>query len=326
MRILPTLAMALSLTISPGLYGDIVGTSVQIAGCIENPSFSCTTESTNSQFGFGTPSQTSFSGSVSLATGANVSMSGTAYAGAGVLEGYASLTVTSAMSPVTFIATEVPSGMSDTLTISDPTLNGTPGSLLIGLSLDATANATDTSTNGILNAAVLDAYTGVPVSGFPTAGSAFVFAASLNTSYAGTAIPFTYGQPFSIEAYLETVALLECQDATACASWSGGPITVDATHTAVIDSLSVFDANGNPVSSANWSATAASGLDYTATGIAAPEPSSLALLGTGLLMSFATAGLLRRSAKSRADLHFLLHHLRKIIHVPHSRIHMWSHP
>jgi hypothetical protein len=85
-----------------------------------------------------------------------------------------------------------------------------------------------------------------------------------------------YGVPFELVQYL---------DAYVYATPGPGGATEEGSSnfgdTAQITSIAV-DVDGSPVSS--FSATSASGLDYTANGVfATPEPSGLSLLGVGLL-------------------------------------------
>jgi hypothetical protein len=84
-----------------------------------------------------------------------------------------------------------------------------------------------------------------------------------------------------------------CLDAGPCGSWTGGSVSVDALNTVVLDSLAVYDSNGNLVPSSSWSATDASGLDYTADGIV-PEPGTLSLTGAFVPLILICYQLLKR--------------------------------
>jgi hypothetical protein len=293
------LVLALASASSPRMIASTIGTYTLVQGCtimsFDASTFACTTESSNVQSGFSAPSQTSFSGTVSLATGANATLNGTAYADAGVLEGSVSETV-SGTYPVTSISAGAVASMEDTITISDPSLNDTAGSLVLGLSLDANANATQTyNANGIITGAGLYIYAGASVSGLPPTSIDY-FATSIDTSYSGPAVPFVFGQPFSIETWFDPSIVVACQDTTACASWSGG-VYVDASDTAILDSLTVYNTSDNVVSPSDWSVTDASGLDYTAHGIV-PEPSSYSILGLSLALLAAVSWWRRRGIRT----------------------------
>ena len=171
--------------------------------------------------------------------------------------------------------------MEDTLTISDPSLNGMAGSLVLGFSLDATGNATGTyNANGISTGDFLAIYAGTPVSTIPPPiSTVYSFTTSTADSYFWSSRFLTFGQPFPIQMWFEGGADAGCENESACASWAGLPVSVgvNASDTAILDSLTVYDSNGDVIAPSDWSVTAASGLDYTAKGIV-PEPSSYGLL------------------------------------------------
>jgi hypothetical protein len=90
-------------------------------------------------------------------------------------------------------------------------------------------------------------------------------------------LPMTYGDPFELATDLDAYVI-----ATPGPGGTEEGGTSDFIDTAQITSIAL-DANGNPVT--NFNIASASGLDYTAKGVVAtPEPSSLLLLGTGLVI------------------------------------------
>jgi hypothetical protein len=229
--------------------------------------------------GYTAPAQASFNGSWP-GTNASESLTATGSANVGVLKDSVNVTVTSGNYPVTEIYGDAASFVEDTITISDPSLTGTSGSLVLGMSIDGTgSNPTDYNSNGIASNAGFEVYAGTPLEGLPPATFFEFTNGSISTSYAGTAIPFTYGQAFGIELYFEALGGAFCENLTACSPWTGLPVTMssDGADTAILNSLTVYDSNGNIAPGADWSATSGSGADYTANGVV-PEPSYAVLL------------------------------------------------
>ncbi|MBV8905995.1 MAG: hypothetical protein JOZ22_20350 [Acidobacteriia bacterium] len=261
---------------------DVIGTAASVAGCYTT-SFNqtidtgCSEESADVHLDFTAPSQTSFSGNVSVATGSSAveTLTGSAYASAGVLKGTITSLVTSGSPPVKGILGDAYGLMLDTLTISDPLLDGEPGSLVLGMSADAKGSGAIAIDSGITTSSALWVYAGEAVPSFPIAGTSFFVPGSLSIpSYSGPAVPLIFGEPVSIELYFEAGAGAFCLNDTACQNWSaeGVSASVNASDTAVLNSLKVYDNNGALVPSTDWTITAASGLNYTPTGIV-PEPS-----------------------------------------------------
>jgi hypothetical protein len=89
-------------------------------------------------------------------------------------------------------------------------------------------------------------------------------------------LPFTFGDEFEVVSDLDTYVFAD----------DGGGGTNAFGDTAQITSIAI-DAAGNPVT--DFTISSVSGLDYTANGVSAPEPSSLALLGVGLVALGLTA-------------------------------------
>jgi hypothetical protein len=87
-------------------------------------------------------------------------------------------------------------------------------------------------------------------------------------------IPIVFGQPTTYE--VDLWSLVNIYDLTA-----GSSAIADYSHTAVLTSIAVQDANGNPVS--RFSIQSASGTVYTNDGVV-PEPAVLPLCAGGLLL------------------------------------------
>lgn len=282
------LSVGVPRNIEAGIIGvDVPGTGVVVGPCtvtsFDNSTLDCATGAvTNFNAGYSTPSQASFNGSW---TGSNASENLTASGASqvGQLEDSVQETVTSGQFPVTGIFGEAASFVEDTLTISDPALNGTAGSLVLGLAVDGTGSTPALTSSGIYTSAALAVYAGTPVEVVPPF-TAFDFTTpGVNTSYSGPAVLFTFGDPFSIELWFEAAAFASCGSQAACSPWTGLPVSVtaNASDTAILDSLTVYDSNSNIVPGSDWSAISGSGAEYTADGVV-PEPSSWALLMVGL--------------------------------------------
>jgi hypothetical protein len=108
---------------------------------------------------------------------------------------------------------------------------------------------------------------------------------SATATFTSDPIPFIAGVPVNVEAILGAELELYCVDAFpvgfGCGSWSGGAFS-DFSHTATLTGITLVDSSGNPIT--DFTVSAASGTPLDANGVvAAPEPMTLCLLGTGLL-------------------------------------------
>ena len=178
------------------------------------------------------------------------------------------------------------SGWTDQLTISSPGLNGSSGLLNVSFLLDGSLATSGVGFAGVvagiawsntpidLNnsvANVLHLYTSIPLTGQLVAAS----------------IPFTFGTPVYFGSFLFAGAgtLTACPSCDllvqGIAMTGQGSGSADFYNTLVLTGLHPSDANGNPVSDARFSS--ASGTAYTLNRVTVPEPTSLALLGGGLL-------------------------------------------
>lgn len=221
------------------------------------------------------PAQTSFSGNLS-GGGSSVDLTGTASSDAGVLKGSISTIVTSGAPPLTGIVGEAVALMVDTVTISDPSLNGETGSLVLGLSADATGSGSQLVSPGVYTTADVSLYAGAAVSGFPLARTGYFVDGSLSVpSYLGPAASFTFGEPFSIEIYFEATSGASCTTTAACATWNSNGVaaSVNASDTVLLNSFNVYGNNGASISPSDWSVISASGLQYGPSGVV-PEPPS----------------------------------------------------
>jgi hypothetical protein len=98
----------------------------------------------------------------------------------------------------------------------------------------------------------------------------------------GAPLQFVYGQPFGFNFSLETCAghgFLHPCSGLATGNGSG---SADFFNTLILSGLIPTDLNGNPATGATFSSE--SGTQYSVNGVAAaPEPTSVVLLATGLL-------------------------------------------
>jgi hypothetical protein len=179
-------------------------------------------------------------------------------------------------------------GWTDQLTISNPGLNGTSGLLNVSFLLDGNLTTSGVGFAGVvagiawsntpldLNSAVpnvLNLYTSIPPTG----------------QIVDASVPFTFGTPVYFGSFLFAGAgtLTECPSCEllvqGVAMTGQGSGSADFYNTLVLTGLHPSDAKGNPVSDVQFSS--ASGTAYTLNGVPAPvpEPTSLALLGGGLL-------------------------------------------
>lgn len=285
------LAWAISTTLNAGTIGLTVPGSGVVIGPVTNicaAAVNCPASAYDFQAGYSAPAQASFNGSWT-GTGASENLTGTGYASIGFLQDSSSVSVTSGDSPITAIYGDAASFVEDTLTISDPSLTGTAGSLVLGLSIDGTgSDPTYNATSGIGTNAGFDVFAGAAQEGLPPATYYGITDGSISTSYFGPAVPFTYGQPVSIELYSESVVGAYCL--MDCSPWTGLPVSAMADPSATLDSLTVYS-DGNVVPAADWSVTSASGATYTADGVV-PEPSYSLLL---VVMAL-TLGAVRQAA------------------------------
>jgi PEP-CTERM motif len=111
-------------------------------------------------------------------------------------------------------------------------------------------------------------------------GGSCVYTPTSSTTCSLTySIPFTFGNEFEMVQWLDTYVFA---DSAANPNLTAGG-TASYGDTAQITSIVVLDdANGSTLT--DFDITSASGLDYTANGVSAPEPSSLVLLCVGLLL------------------------------------------
>jgi len=265
------------------LTATTVGTAAITQGCtissFEASSLTCTALTSDYQAGFTTPSQAAFSGVYSV-TGATATFSESGYASAGTFKGYVSESSVTGTYPIVGISGGPESGMIDILTFSDPSLNETAGSLILGLSLDSTTNVSGFGVDPTGSGEGLYAYAGPLLTGSGAIPySVYDPTGSFSTEYTGLSIPFVWGDPVTFEILFAPIVEAACNSVANCSpTWNySGPAYVNALDTAVLNSLNVYNANGNLVPSADWKVTSASGLDYTSTGIV-PEPSSYAIL------------------------------------------------
>jgi hypothetical protein len=118
---------------------------------------------------------------------------------------------------------------------------------------------------------VLNLYTSIPLTG----------------QVVDASVPFTFGTPVYFGSFLVAgagtlTACPSCELLVQGLAMTGqGSGSADFYNTLVLTGLHPSDANGNPVSDVQFSS--ASGTTYTLNGVPVPEPTSLALLGGGLL-------------------------------------------
>jgi hypothetical protein len=181
----------------------------------------------------------------------------------------------------------------DTITISDPLLDGQPGFLVAGYTLRATI-----SSSGIDQAALVAVESlGGSLS---TNTTASVYTSSVSGKFTfPEALAFTYGTPFTYQ--LSLFALTGTLDVATSASAPGftetptpasglGSATVDSSDTFILSLLEPEDQSGNAVSGATFSSE--SGTVYGPDGVV-PEPSTLLLIAPAILV----LSLVRRSTK-----------------------------
>jgi hypothetical protein len=302
----------------PDLNADAIESAVSVGFCAfeGTTGLSCPVGSSDSQKSLLNSAETTFSGPLSDGSGDGVNVTGSTSSDEGVLKGSLTTVVTSGVPPATQIYGEAYALMIDTITVSEPNLNGQTGSLVLGLAADGTESGSQLVSPGVYTSAGVDLYAGGAVPGFPGGTPYFANGSFSVPSYLGPTTSFTFGQPFSIEWYFEATSGAYCTNASACASWNSNGVaaSVDASDTVVLNSVSVYDNRGALVSPSAWSVTSASGLQYGPTGIV-PEPTFwlplIAILGVlGVKTRLRARSFHRATIKSRHEqshLHFASH-------------------
>jgi hypothetical protein len=154
------------------------------------------------------------------------------------------------------------------------------GTAIFTYSLDGTGSGTTQTPEGVQSSELLRFYAGLIPSGSIPFTNYTVTNQSLHTTYTTVAIPFVSGVPLSVEATVGTNVSFTCSAPTnlaACSDWIASGV-LNFGHTAVLDGIQLFDAQGSPIS--NFSIQSQSGTSYTANGVV-PEPNCLVLLGVG---------------------------------------------
>jgi hypothetical protein len=189
----------------------------------------------------------------------------------------------------------------DILTVNYAPLTGQQGQLFINYTLDGsiTASAADS--------AYAMVYTAV--------GSSLEqqYTAVYSTSTSGLfSVPktftFTYGTPFGLLFILNaTTGTVTPVYGSGCCGYyrtgvGTGTANVDFLDTLILSGLMVTDSSGNPVSGDTF--TSASGTQYTANGVVGtPEPSSMLLLLSGILLFLVAKLAPERSSCSKKQEH-----------------------
>ena len=110
----------------------------------------------------------------------------------------------------------------------------------------------------------------------PSSNTIYYIAEVNSTNPLSARIPVTFGQPIDIEFHLTSVArLYEFQQA-------GSSVLSDFSHTAILNGISVFDFNGNPMPVV---VTAQSGMQYGPNGVAV-DSQNYTIPGTNLQIAF----------------------------------------
>lgn len=155
-----------------------------IDGVITCVDVSSSCASGTSQVGSTSTGSDSLSGTFGPA-GDQFTINGTATSSYGYLHMYNSTSLNIAGTPGTFHA-EITGNFTDTLTISDPSLTGTTGYLVVGYTLDATISSLGIDQGSL--------WVGANVNGQSDTAP---YASSVNGSFTFPVVTFTYGQPFS---------------------------------------------------------------------------------------------------------------------------------
>lgn len=220
------------------------------------------------------------SGSLSATLGAGtgtVTMFASNQSGFGILHSSAAESFSGSSSPVVAYVDGL-AGFTDTITISNPRFTGSQGYLIIGFNLDGI-----NSQSGSLLAW---SYVNVLFEGPSEQQYNLNFTSS---SVSGVfSFPqkfiFIYGQPFELDFSLVTVAGTLAPSPTLradrYATTAVGTANSDFSDTFVLSALDVVDSQGDAVNGATF--TSASGTHYSTSGVV-PEPSSVALLVTGVI-------------------------------------------
>ncbi len=111
---------------------------------------------------------------------------------------------------------------------------------------------------------------------------------SVNQKIIGAPIPFVFGAPVDFLAWLEASTAVDCVTVDIgdqCMDWIGGFADSLFNDTATLTGIVVTDGSGAQIS--DFTITSASGVRYSANGVAlpaaVPEPASILLLGTGVV-------------------------------------------
>ena len=218
-------------------------------------------------------------------TGSDFTVSAAALPEYGALHARASLTfnLSSPDERNVFAAT----GWTDQLTISSPGLNGTSGLLDVSFLLDGTLTSSGVGFAGVV-LGIGWSDTPIDLNGSGVANVLNLYKSIPSTGQlVNTSVPFTYGTPFYLGSFLFVGAgtLTDCPSCEllvqGIAVKGAGSGTADFYNTLTLTGLHPSDINGNAVSNVQFSS--GSGTAYTLDGVATPEPTSLMLLGCGLL-------------------------------------------
>jgi hypothetical protein len=246
----------------------------------------------------------SFAGNSSATATASFSGSGvtnatSAQAGMGIIHLSAS---NDAPNNSSFARAASNAGWNETLNISDPTLNGQPGFMLVDILVNGTlqaagfAGSAGFDVTGYKDHTQLNIYNGAgayfnkgnsdgistdrqaAVWGVATYGYEWNFASRTVNDAITLAVPITYGQSFTLGIYAYASAGMR--------SASGVPgnssTSLDFSHTLTWGGIPAVFYNGTPVT--DYTLTSGTGIDWTQP---VPEPATLALLLAGVIPALA---------------------------------------